>query len=127
MPDINKKYSGEGSDRSAVIEINNNTVGLDQFNALNELVSNEMKEGISSFTFDLSSLTSINSSGLGILISCLKKIKESKGSLEIININEKILSIFKLTKLDNVFEIKTSVSENYLNNILRSSYQLNAV
>jgi len=108
MPEINRKYSGEGSDRSAVIEINNNTVGLDQFNALNELVSNEMKEGISSFTFDLSSLTSINSSGLGILISCLKKIKESKGSLEIININEKILNIFKLTKLDNVFELKTS-------------------
>ena len=108
MPDINKRYSGEGADRTAIIEIDNDTVGLDRFNALNEFVSNEMKDGIRSFTFDLSGLSSINSSGLGILISCLKKIKESKGSLEIININEKILNIFKLTKLDNVFELKTS-------------------
>jgi anti-sigma B factor antagonist len=109
MPDIKKKYSGEGSDRSVIINIENDSVGLDRFNALNELVSEEMKNGVRSFSFDLTDLTSINSSGLGILISCLKKIKDSKGSLQIINVNEKILSIFKLTKLDNVFEIKTSV------------------
>lgn len=108
MPDFNKKYSGEGADRTAIIEIDNDTVGLDRFSALNEFVSNEMKEGIRSFNFDLSGLSSLNSSGLGILISCLKKIKESNGSLEITNINEKILNIFKLTKLDNVFELKTS-------------------
>lgn len=109
MPDIIKKYSGEGDARSLTLEINNDSVGLDQFNKLSELVSNEMKEGIRTFVFDLSNLTSINSSGLGILISCLKRIKESKGTLEITNINEKILSIFKLTKLDNVFEIKTVI------------------
>lgn len=109
MPDISKKYSGEGNERSVTIDINNDSVGLDQFNTLSELVSNEMKDGVSSFTFDLTDLTSINSSGLGILISCLKRIKESKGSLKIININEKILSIFKLTKLDNVFEINTRI------------------
>lgn len=109
MPDIKKKYSGEGADRTVIINIENDSVGLDQFNTLSELVTNEMKDGVRSFSFDLTDLTSINSSGLGILISCLKKIKESKGSLKIININEKILSIFKLTKLDNVFEIKTTV------------------
>lgn len=109
MPEIKKKYSGEGADRSVTIHIENDSVGLDQFNTLSELVTNEMKDGVRSFSFDLTGLTSINSSGLGILISCLKKIKESKGSLKIININEKILSIFKLTKLDNVFEIKTTV------------------
>ncbi|MBK8551531.1 MAG: STAS domain-containing protein [Ignavibacteria bacterium] len=108
MPDIKKIYTGDGTDRSAVIEIDDEIVGLNQFNTLSDLVSDEMKEGIKSFTFDLSRLNTINSSGLGILISCLKKVKDSGGSLKIINVNEKILNIFKLTKLDNVFEIKTS-------------------
>ncbi len=105
MPEINKKYSGEGDDKTAVFEIDDDIVGLNQYNTLSELVTNEMKSGIKSFTFDLSKLNSINSSGLGILISCLKKVKDSNGSLEIINVNEKILNIFKLTKLDNVFKL----------------------
>lgn len=108
MPEINKKYTGDGTDKSAVIEIDDEVVGLNQFNTLNDLVVNEMKDGIKSFTFDLSKLNSINSSGLGILISCLKKVKDSGGSLRIDNVNEKILNIFKLTKLDNVFELNKS-------------------
>lgn len=108
MPEIIKTYSGDGADKSVSIEIDTNVVGLSQFNALNDLISKEMTGGIKSFTFDLAKLTSINSSGLGILISCLKKIKDSDGTLNIINTNEKILSILKLTKLDHVFEFGAS-------------------
>ncbi len=108
MPDIKKTYSGEGSGRSLSIEIDENVVGLSRFNALNDLITKEMNDGIKFFTFDLANLKSINSSGLGILISSLKKIKDANGSLNIININEKILGIMKLTKLDNVFEFGTS-------------------
>ncbi|MCB0727670.1 MAG: STAS domain-containing protein [Ignavibacteriae bacterium] len=106
MPDISIKYSGEGEDRSAIIEINENLLGLDQFNTVKGLVDKEMTEGINSFTFDMSGLESINSSGLGILISCFKKIKDAGGNLEIKNTNEKILGIFKLTKLDSVFGLQ---------------------
>ncbi|MEZ4690435.1 MAG: STAS domain-containing protein [Ignavibacteria bacterium] len=81
MPDISIKYSGEGEDRSAIIEINENLLGLDQFNTVKGLVDKEMTEGINSFTFDMSGLESINSSGLGILISCFKKIKDAGGNL----------------------------------------------
>ena len=106
MPDIKKTYTEDGNTRSAVIGIDENVVGLNQFNTLNDAVNQEMNEGVKSFTFDMSDLKSINSSGLGILISCLKNIKSSNGTLKIINANEKILNIFKLTKLDNVFEFE---------------------
>ncbi|MEP7146738.1 MAG: STAS domain-containing protein [bacterium] len=108
MPEIIKTYSGKGNEKSVSIEIDTNVLGLSQFNALNDLISKEMHNGIKSFTFDLLKLNTINSSGLGILISSLKKIKDSNGTLSIINTNEKILSILKLTKLDNVFEFGTS-------------------
>jgi len=108
MPEIIKKYSGEGIDRSVYIEIDENAVGLSQYNALSDLIVKEMQNGIKTFTFDLAKLNTINSSGLGILISSLKKIKSSNGTLNIINTNEKILNVLKLTKLDSVFEFGAS-------------------
>ncbi|MEO8664996.1 MAG: STAS domain-containing protein [Ignavibacteria bacterium] len=108
MPEINKTYSEKDNERCVSIEVDENVVGLNHFNALNDFIATEMKDGVKSFTFDLAKLKTINSSGLGILISCLKKIKDSHGTLNIINTNEKILSILKLTKLNNVFEFGAS-------------------
>ena len=119
MPDINKKYAGEGDDRSVLLEIDENSVGLNHFNALTNIIAEEMKEGVKSFKFDFSNLNSINSSGLGILIGCLKKIKDAGGTLKIINANEKIMNIFKLTKLNNVFEIQISAQQHIENNFLK--------
>lgn len=108
MPDITKKYTGEGETKCASIEIDENILGLNQFNTLNDFIDKETESGIKNYVFDLAKLNTINSSGLGILISSLKKIKTSGGSLKIINANEKIVSIFKLTKLNNVFEFDQS-------------------
>jgi len=109
MPDIKKTYTENGNKQCAVIRIDDIIVGLNQFNTLNDTVNRKMNEGIKSFTFDMSDLKSLNSSGLGILISCLKNIKSSNGTLKIINANEKILNIFKITKLDNVFEFERAL------------------
>ncbi|HMS66243.1 MAG TPA: STAS domain-containing protein [Ignavibacteria bacterium] len=105
MPDILKIYSVENNIKTATLVIDESTLGLDKFSYLKDVVSKELESGINSFSFDMKDLNTINSSGLGILISCLKKINESGGSLTIINPNEKIKSVFKLTKLDKVFEI----------------------
>ncbi len=104
MPDISKTYSSENGNNTAVLQISEEAVGLNNFNVLNKTVSNELENDIRYFVFDMGKIDSINSSGLGILIGCLKKIKESNGHLKIINLNEKIEGIFKLTKLDSVFE-----------------------
>lgn len=105
MPDIKVKYNNEDGDKTAVIEIDENAVGLTNFNALNNVIETESAAGTKSFVFDMKNLQTINSSGLGILISCLKKIKNSGGKMNFVNTNEKITGIFRLTKLDNVFEI----------------------
>mgnify|MGYP003550778655 FL=1 len=107
MPEIIKSYHTENNIKTAVLSIDESFVTLEKFNFLKNVVSDEMSSGVNSFVFDMNNLDTINSSGLGILISCLKKIKESNGSLTITNANEKIKGIFKLTKLDNVFEISS--------------------
>ncbi|MBK6770609.1 MAG: STAS domain-containing protein [Ignavibacteria bacterium] len=103
MPDISKTYSSENGNNTAVLQISEEAVGLNNFNVLNKTVSNELENDVRYFVFDMGKINSINSSGLGILIGCLKKIKETNGHLKIINLNEKIAGIFKLTKLDSIF------------------------
>lgn len=47
----------------------------------------------------------LSSSVLGLLIRVSKKIYESKGQLRLCSIDSKIMEIFRITRLDNVFEI----------------------
>jgi len=104
MSDISKKYSGEGTDRVMTVEIQNEYLGLNRRDDLNRILQEEIENGTKNFSFDLSNLETINSSGLGILIASLKKIKDSGCSLKLINANDKVAGIFKLTRLNNVFE-----------------------
>jgi anti-sigma B factor antagonist len=45
------------------------------------------------------------SSALGMLVKVLKQIREKKGELTLTNIDPSILKVFKITKLDKVFNI----------------------
>lgn len=105
MPEINKSYQESGAVKSVIIEVTENFLGLNQFTFLNDAVKAEISNGINSVSLDLSPLSTINSAGLGILISCLKSAKNSDTELKLINCNEKILGILKLTRLDKVFDL----------------------
>ncbi|CAN5582976.1 hypothetical protein BH10BAC5_BH10BAC5_06220 [soil metagenome] len=87
------------------IVLNLPEVGLTNLNDLSTLINGEVSSN-KSFAIDFKNVNAINSSGLGILIACLKKIKDSGGKLTLENLNNKILNIFKITKLDLIFDIK---------------------
>ncbi|OQY10443.1 MAG: hypothetical protein B6I28_01020 [Fusobacteriia bacterium 4572_132] len=53
----------------------------------------------------MKNLEYIDSSGLGVLVAILKKIKNEKGKLILTDINEEIFEILSLTSLDKVFKI----------------------
>ena len=88
-----------------LIAIKDDDLGLANSNDLKQTIESELTSGNRHIAFDLTELNSINSAGLGILIGILNKIKVNSGTLKLLNINERILSIFKITKLDLVFEI----------------------
>ncbi len=55
---------------------------------------------------DCASLKYIDSTGLGVLVSALKKVKEAKKQISIINLKPYIAKIFTLTGLDKIFLIE---------------------
>lgn len=60
---------------------------------------------------NLQELEFIDSSGLGVLVSSLRRVKEQGGTMRLVCSKESILKIFRITGLDKVFPIFVSVEE----------------
>ena len=55
---------------------------------------------------DCENLDYIDSTGLGALVSVLKKAKEFGGTVRIIGLKPQIYKLFELTELDSIFDIE---------------------
>lgn len=60
---------------------------------------------------DLEKLNFIDSSGLGVLVSGLRRVKERGGTLRLVCTKDSILKIFRITGLDKVFPLFSNVEE----------------
>ena len=60
---------------------------------------------------DFSNVKFLTSSVLGLLIRISKKVYETDGTLRLCSIGPKILDVFRITRLDKIFEIMTSVDD----------------
>ena len=53
----------------------------------------------------------LSSAALGMLITLNKKIKEHNGALKLSDINKQIFEVFKITRLNRVFEIHDTADQ----------------
>ena len=60
---------------------------------------------------DLSQVTFIDSTALGVLVSGAKRVRPRNGNLDIVCTDENIIRIFEITGLDRIFGIFSSRSE----------------
>ena len=72
-----------------------------------ELVS----EGSYDVVVNLEGVDFLDSTGLGVLVGALKRVKAHEGSLSLVCTQDKILKIFKITGLTKVFTIHSSEAE----------------
>ena len=78
---------------------------------LKQKVLERLEGGERKFLIDFSNTGYIDSSGLGVLVSLSKKIREQGGELRLANLNEDLKTLFELTKLDTLFHISNSRDE----------------
>ena len=71
-------------------------------NELNDMIKKEKLD----LKIDCSELSYIDSTGIGVLIGILKKIKKEDKMLYIINAEKNIKRLFNITGLDKIFVIK---------------------
>lgn len=77
---------------------------------LKEAVLSRLDDGDRKFLFDFDGTSYIDSSGLGVLVSLSKKIREKSGGLRLAGLNDDLRTLFELTKLDTLFQISDSRS-----------------
>lgn len=72
---------------------------------LKQKVLEDLEGGARKFVVDFANTGYIDSSGLGVLVSLSKKIREQGGELRLSSLNEDLRTLFELTKLDTLFRI----------------------
>jgi len=70
---------------------------------LKEQVLDRLERGDREFIVDFSKTDYIDSSGLGVLVTLSKKIREQGGQLSLVSLSEDLRTLFELTKLDTLF------------------------
>ncbi len=78
---------------------------------LRETIKDLVDEGAYNIIVDLEKVAFLDSTGLGVLVGGLKRVKHHDGELGIICGQEKILRIFRITGLTKVFPIYASRDE----------------
>ncbi|WP_432408348.1 STAS domain-containing protein [Wukongibacter sp. M2B1] len=79
---------------------------VDEADEFREKLNRLINSGEKHFALDFTNCSFIDSTGLGVLVSIYKKCMERNGSLKLHSINNpQVMRVFKLTRLDKVFDI----------------------
>lgn len=76
---------------------------------LRETIVSAVDKGQTRLIVDVEKVDFLDSTGLGVLVGSLKRVRAEGGSLDIVCTHERILKIFDITGLDKVFGIHTSI------------------
>ena len=80
-------------------------------NLRDDVLGRMEKENKSNVLFDLSKMTHIDSSGLGVLVQILQKAKAGGGMVVLAALQSAPKIVFDITKVSRVFEIVPTVAD----------------
>jgi anti-sigma B factor antagonist len=69
------------------------------------------KEAKGGTAVDLSELRSLDSTALGLLVGSLRRLRASGRELALVNPNESVATLLRMTQLDSVFPIRRTLAE----------------
>jgi len=78
---------------------------------LREVVVSAIESGHTRLVIDIEDVAFLDSTGLGVLVGALKRVRADNGSLDIICTSERLLRIFAITGLDKVFGLHASIED----------------
>lgn len=67
--------------------------------------------GCAPLIVDMEQVGFIDSSGLGVLVGALRRVKEAGGDLRLVCTRDNVVKIFRITGLDKVFSLFSSVEQ----------------
>lgn len=76
-----------------------------------EKLDEQILGGRSNLVLDLSKVSFLDSTGLGVLVGRLKLARSRGGHLRLVGADDRVLKVFAITGLDKVFEIHSTLDD----------------
>ncbi|MBS3954830.1 STAS domain-containing protein [Methylicorpusculum oleiharenae] len=94
-----------------IVQINEERVDAHNSGELKERILDLIEQGNLNIIVQLDQVKFVDSSGLGALLAGYKQASAKAGKLALANMQQQVLSMFELTRLNRVFEIYNDVDE----------------
>jgi len=94
-----------------ILELSGKIMGGPDFDKFKGEITELVDGGYKDVILDLSGVPWINSTGLGILITGYHSIKAAEGTMKICSVKERVLSIFYISQLENIFDVYETQEE----------------
>ncbi|SHO65192.1 anti-sigma B factor antagonist [Algoriphagus zhangzhouensis] len=104
-------YHTEKDDKAQYLYIKGDLIGDEVGPKLVEVVSDAVEEGVKTFVVDLSEVRYISSSGIGLLITMLTKMRNIGGEVYLTSPSDHVKKLLIITKLNNIFTVFDSVED----------------
>jgi anti-sigma B factor antagonist len=93
------------------LRISGDLIGEDSGTQLVGVVNDAMSQKALTCIIDISELRYINSSGIGVLITILTKLRNKGGEVYLMNPSEGVKKLLVITKLNAIFQVVKSEHE----------------
>ena len=103
-------YSFSSTNNVEVLKVDDLLNPMDTQEIIKE-VEAKIQAGATVYVVDLSEMDYMNSSGLTFLISILTRARNAGGEVAIANLSDNIKKILLVTRLNNMFNVYSSVEE----------------
>lgn len=104
-------YTTGRDNKARYLIIQGDLIGDEVGPKLVEVVSDAILEGAKTFVIDLSEVRYISSSGIGLLITMLTKMRNAGGEVYLTAPSEHVKKLLIITKLNNIFTVYDSVED----------------
>lgn len=108
MDDVVKEIRRSGE---AVIVLASGEVTLDKSPALHKRLLELCSEKPKHLVFDMSRVSHIDSAGVGTLVDIFRRLRTAKSRMSLAGMNDRVRSVFEVTKLDKFFSIYPTADE----------------
>jgi anti-sigma B factor antagonist len=81
------------------------SLDADTVRAFKKVAFDLVGTGVNRIVLDCSDLTFIDSMGLGVLISLLRRVRQRDGDVKVAALSDEVKTIFEITRLHRLFEV----------------------
>ncbi|MGB9595481.1 MAG: STAS domain-containing protein [Candidatus Poribacteria bacterium] len=104
------KIDVENKDSGVILRPEGKIIG-DSTPEFRDEIECQINSGVKWIILDLAEVPLLDSSALGTIIMAYLKLKEKNGKLAILYAQKNVIDVFKITKLNSIFEIYDDIQE----------------